>query len=268
MRSLYHPNPAEQEPHAERNVLLLGARRDVLLVESTVARAHARLFASPQVKGWLARIDGVGANWSLERFFCRGEWRDDDDVRYLDFTLKEGLYEAECTLYSPVVETSGAHRLYFTYRAHRGIVLLTRAQFEARVRLFSEVTFGDVRGLAAQHKWNEAERAARLIEDAVQRDAAVNYVAQQHERWEQGLPELEGSDKQIIWASSLRQTALTALRDYGARFSTGQGPARQELDRALDWLMGHHAARFWIDHRDHLEGSQLWELYLKVQVEQ
>ncbi len=271
MRAIYHPKPGEQVASPGRALLWLGDEEsEGLLFELSGERAHVKLFPSPKSKGWVARIEGVDESWVPERIFCKGEWRHDEGWqvdRRLEFYLEPGLYEAECMMYAPQVEREGPHRLYFSFAKAEGIKLLSRVQFFARLGAMCDVSFGEVRALIARGRWAEAERAACLIEDDKQRQEATYYVTEYRARWEQSLPGLEGSVRQVQWASSLRQRALSAFRAYGAQFSGDEGPARSELERAHQWFVTRTKARFWIDHRDTLQGAQLWELYLKQQVD-
>jgi hypothetical protein len=64
-----------------------------------------------------------------------------------------------------------------------------------------------------------------------------------------GLVDLQGSEKQIAWAKTIRQEFVTA---FERRFSGAQGSA-DESARAMKAfiavLNAHPDARFWIDHR-------------------
>lgn len=78
---------------------------------------------------------------------------------------------------------------------------------------------------------------------------------------EAGLPDLEGSEKQIAWAVDIRQRMLAEFEEYTAgliRSSESRGKiteeqaalARKNTGRALEAIKAVSSAKWFIDHRD------------------
>lgn len=86
---------------------------------------------------------------------------------------------------------------------------------------------------------------ALLTEDEVTAMRATHAeVARQ-----KGLPELLGSEKQISWASQIRQKLLAPIeKNYDLVLSRSTIPA-ERLEAALLWLVQHDKAAWWIDNR-------------------
>jgi hypothetical protein len=106
--------------------------------------------------------------------------------------------------------------------------------------------------LAEETCWDcdRAERAAAL--DLVNHQAAEAAAAA-------GLPTLEGSERQVAWATTLRADALAELDIWGAEASTKSARPRRDaqlMDLYRQVLLRQTAAREWIDTR-YVEGSSL-----------
>ena len=69
-----------------------------------------------------------------------------------------------------------------------------------------------------------------------------------------GLPELTGSDKQITWASEIRNTALEVLDKAMPMFK----PEMLETFTGLrsQWLNKETSASYWIDNREDLDDAR------------
>lgn len=68
---------------------------------------------------------------------------------------------------------------------------------------------------------------------------------------EEGMAELEGSDKQIAWAESIRGKIMPML-DAERQGCADHGATAEQLakiDIVLAWLRGQKSAAWWIDHR-------------------
>lgn len=114
----------------------------------------------------------------------------------------------------------------------------------------------DVRGererKAAWLAKGDCPRCARAATTAVQ--AAENVVAAELASAE-GLPAMTGSEKQVAWATTLRQQTLDKLIERAAGLARLPGTAEQhqELDdlaaRARVALVARTEARWWIDRR-------------------
>lgn len=84
-----------------------------------------------------------------------------------------------------------------------------------------------------------------------QREQAADNARQQAES--QGLPQLQGSDKQIAWALTIRERMLEDIADTRTLILGNVGKGPQEIsDRALqvlDEMELQTSAAWWIDHR-------------------
>lgn len=65
------------------------------------------------------------------------------------------------------------------------------------------------------------------------------------------LPELSGSDKQIAWATLIRDKALAVLDKLSATLPADRVAFLQEY--TAKWLANETSSRYWIDNRDNLE---------------
>ena len=68
---------------------------------------------------------------------------------------------------------------------------------------------------------------------------------------EEGMADLEGSDKQIAWAESIRGKIMPQL-DAERQGCADHGATAEQLakiDTVLAWLRGQKSAAWWIDHR-------------------
>lgn len=95
-------------------------------------------------------------------------------------------------------------------------------------------------------------KCSRAEEYAIESEQAAK------EAKEKGLPELEGSEKQIKWAESLRRKALTSpINNFDRKLLKSKNQKikmiAQVCARAREKLETETSSRWWIDHRDELE---------------
>lgn len=64
---------------------------------------------------------------------------------------------------------------------------------------------------------------------------------------ENGLPELEGSEKQILWALDIRKKYVEKANRI-MELNTGK-PSEEVAKKFCEWLIGHTEAHYWIDNR-------------------
>lgn len=64
------------------------------------------------------------------------------------------------------------------------------------------------------------------------------------------LPELEGSEKQVKWANTIRGQFINATRTYNETCAFGRANPRIDVDKALSIIASVKTARFFIDNRD------------------
>lgn len=87
--------------------------------------------------------------------------------------------------------------------------------------------------------------------------ARINEAARKASE-EAGLAELTGSEKQIAWATTIRENVTKDLREYVESIHNGTCPYLSRMSKddikatedTLDWALGHTESRWWIDHRD------------------
>lgn len=68
------------------------------------------------------------------------------------------------------------------------------------------------------------------------------------------FPELTGSEKQVAWASDIRNKLYLEIRKYISEFEENE-----TTSVFLDWLEKQAAAKFWIEHRDKEPGEIIME---------
>lgn len=73
------------------------------------------------------------------------------------------------------------------------------------------------------------------------------------------LPTLEGSEKQIAWAETIRAKFNAELKEKGFRFEMAETDAK--LKNALDATLYNTSAKWWIDHRELGAQSLILENY-------
>lgn len=78
---------------------------------------------------------------------------------------------------------------------------------------------------------------------------------------EAGLPELEGTERQVSWAESIRKKVIETAEEYIARFVKDE-VTKEKCAKALDFIKSHSAASWWIDHQyfDHWKIARLLEI--------
>lgn len=85
---------------------------------------------------------------------------------------------------------------------------------------------------------------------------------------ENEYPDLEGSEKQIEWAISIRQNFMELIGEQTQRYEeTGSNTELGKLLELQEWLIGKTSAKWWINHRYRdvrdLEKSYRTELQLR-----
>lgn len=92
-------------------------------------------------------------------------------------------------------------------------------------------------------------REARIQCERDEANAAAKAAAEKA-----GLPELSGSEKQIAWATTIRQKALDKINEAWSGVtpqSREELEAKERFDRFIAWLTTTKVtARWWIDNRD------------------
>lgn len=109
----------------------------------------------------------------------------------------------------------------------------------------------DLYGPSKNREWRlENVEAEKLCEEcykaklAEERELANKQAAEAAQA--QGLPELEGTEKQIAWAETIRQEILAAIDDYILE-DEAKDPRVIEI---VNHIKGKTSASWWIDHRE------------------
>lgn len=98
----------------------------------------------------------------------------------------------------------------------------------------------------------ECDDCAKARKDA--EHAEENAKAAQSAK-ENEYPELQGTEKQVAWANTIREKAMASLREYYARQS-GDAYTYQE-QAVIRVALGHVKASWWIDHRAAVCGGMM-----------
>ncbi len=86
------------------------------------------------------------------------------------------------------------------------------------------------------------------------------FIRARRQAEEMGLVPLEGSDRQVAWAETIRLDAWGAIERVRRWVEQVDAQAREEdpdywysvrqgIEQAIDWLAGQQEAKWWIDHR-------------------
>lgn len=110
---------------------------------------------------------------------------------------------------------------------------------------------GPYKGRERQEQYEASKlcRECYIAQQQAQREAANAAAAVASQ--EQGLPNLQGSEKQVAWAGTIRQDRLqpaAALRQHIEANATGD--ERTNLLAALTAVEAETSAAWWIEHRD------------------
>ena len=280
MYEVYTPTAQEAAGLAGQNQMWLGehGKHERFSRDPALEAPHVYIYPLlddvwERERSWVARITGVGEDWSLQREFLPRRWIRGAHEEYMVYTLERGaLYEIECALMEPMVERRGTHRIYLKCEEELdGFVVLGREAFMEEMRRARAADFGEVRALVSEEKWAMARRAATWLATQRENEVATDYVEQSYQRWLKELPALQGSKEHVRWARALREKVLSRWPEIARelleqREDAAQRMPREALDALRAWLLGKQSAMFWIEHREVLTGQALWEIYLLEQL--
>ena len=111
----------------------------------------------------------------------------------------------------------------------------------------------DIYGRSRDREWKLAREEEKLCPDCwkKQRDeerAKQNAEAAEANK-EAGLPELEGTEKQIAWAESIRKSMIDHIIEYYVSQITDEAKAEHPVMKAFEAIKQHTDASWWIDNR-------------------
>lgn len=108
------------------------------------------------------------------------------------------------------------------------------------------------------YRWNAKCPDCYAAQKQAEREAQ-NARAAEHAQAE-GLPPLAGSERQIAWATTIRQGALARVQRL-VHPNIPEPERGQIVDAFRGWMVSHLDAKWWIDRRGSLEADGLATLY-------
>lgn len=114
--------------------------------------------------------------------------------------------------------------------------------------------YGKTADRQSKLQWLASGDCSECYAAAKQQQREQTAAAAQQQADSQGLPQLQGSDKQIAWALTIRESKLQDIADTRTLILGNVGKGPQEIsDRALqvlDDMFEQTSAAWWIDHRN------------------
>ena len=111
--------------------------------------------------------------------------------------------------------------------------------------------FGKTADRERKVKWLETQICPACEHAEIEKRRAEEAAVAKEKAEEFGLPELEGTPKQVSWALTIRdkiiKREIEALKGEERKHTAEAQQQRQ----FVDWLCQQNQARFWIDHRNH-----------------
>ena len=123
-------------------------------------------------------------------------------------------------------------------------------------------------GRAAEREWRQKKEEEKLCSDCYRAELdakrAAESAAAAEAAKEAGLPTLVGSEKQVAWAETIRQKAMTHIQAMRLEADATEVPAdvREAAIAFLDEIASTQDAKYWIDQREWLAGSQSYFEYV------
>ena len=112
--------------------------------------------------------------------------------------------------------------------------------------------FGKTADRERKVKWLETQICPACEHAETERRRAKEAKAAEAKAEEFGLPELEGTPKQVSWALTIRDTIIQReIKELKRKEKRDNAEEAQQQRQFVDWLCQQNQARFWIDHRNH-----------------
>ena len=111
--------------------------------------------------------------------------------------------------------------------------------------------FGKTADRERKVKWLETQICPDCEHAETEKRRAEEAKAAEEKAEEFGLPELEGTPKQVSWALTIRDNIIKRELDTLKRKQRRNSEAAEKQRHFIDWLCQQNQASFWIDHRRH-----------------
>ena len=111
--------------------------------------------------------------------------------------------------------------------------------------------FGKTADRERKVKWLETQICPACEHAEIEKRRAEEATVAKEKAEEFGLPELEGTPKQVSWALTIRDKILNRELDTLKIKQRRKDEDAEKQRQFIDWLCQQNQARFWIDHRRH-----------------
>lgn len=111
--------------------------------------------------------------------------------------------------------------------------------------------FGKTADRERKVKWLETQICPACEHAEIEKRRAEEATVAKEKAEEFGLPELEGTSKQVSWALTIRDNIIKRELDTLKRTQRRNSEAAENQRQFIDWLCQQNQASFWIDHRRH-----------------
>lgn len=111
--------------------------------------------------------------------------------------------------------------------------------------------FGKTADRERKVKWLETQICPTCEHAEIEKRRAEEAAVAKEKAEEFGLPELEGTPKQVSWALTIRDNIIKRELDALKRKQRRNSEAAENQRQFIDWLCQQNQASFWIDHRRH-----------------
>lgn len=111
--------------------------------------------------------------------------------------------------------------------------------------------FGKTADRERKVKWLETQICPACEHAEIEKRRAEEATVAKEKAEEFGLPELEGTPKQVSWALTIRDNIIERELDTLKRKQRRNSEAAENQRQFIDWLCQQSQAGFWIDHRRH-----------------
>ncbi len=109
--------------------------------------------------------------------------------------------------------------------------------------------FGKTADRERKMKWLETQSCPACEHAEIEKRRAEEAAVAKDNAEEFGLPELEGTPKQVSWALTIRDNIIKRELDTLKRKQRRNSEAAENQRQFIDWLCQQNQAGFWIDHR-------------------
>ena len=111
--------------------------------------------------------------------------------------------------------------------------------------------FGKTADRERKVKWLKTQICPACEHAEIEKRRAEEATVAKEKAEEFGLPELEGTPKQVSWALTIRDNIIKRELDTLKTKQRRNDEAAEKQKQFIDWLCQQNQASFWIDHRRH-----------------